>query len=461
MLFDDLSDRADAVQPKAEKKETKKVEPVVASQETRMDQSLSAFRFDVKDEFSMGTRIKVIGVGGGGSNAVARMYREGVSGVEFYVVNTDKQALHVSPVPNKLLIGHKVTSGLGAGADPNMGKEAALEDTERLIEMLEGADMVFVAAGMGGGTGTGAAPVIASLAKELNALTVAIVTKPFKFEGSRRMKSADQGMEDLAGTVDTLIQIPNQRLTSLVPKGTPLMESFRVADDVLRQAVVGISDIMNTPGLINRDFSDIKAIMSGMGHAMMGTAVAGGENAAVNAARQAINCPMLEEGELRGARGILINITASNQISLSDVDEACTLIQQAAQNDDCLVNFGIVLDEAMGDQVKVTVIATGFPRGHQDTVVNTFFTADPAVVFAGPAYQQDMPVMPAAPLPAPIVEPEPMAPSVELQHDLDAAPAMVNAVVAANGHAHDEPVKMVDELEVPAFLRRERRGFLS
>ncbi|MBI4908259.1 MAG: cell division protein FtsZ [Acidobacteria bacterium] len=430
--------------------------------EQRLEQKLDSFRFDVKDDFSTGTRIKVIGVGGGGSNAVARMYREGVGGVEFYAVNTDKQALHISPLPNKLLIGHKVTAGLGAGADPNMGKEAALEDTERIIEILEGADMVFVAAGLGGGTGTGAAPVIASLAKELNALTVAIVTKPFAFEGSRRMKAADRGLEDLAGTVDTLIQIPNQRLTSLVPKGTPLMESFRVADDVLRQAVVGISDIMNTPGLINRDFSDIKAIMSGMGHAMMGTASARGENAAVEAAKQAINCPMLEEGEFSGARGILINITASNGISLHQVDEACTLIQQAANNDDCMVNFGIVLDDRMGDEVKVTVIATGFPRASEKAAAKVeaaeestrvaFFS--PSAGVSAPAEYDEFAARHA--------EQEPAATQIEPLRDLQHEPALVGAgVVATNGHAHDEPVKIVDELEVPAFLRRERRGFSS
>ncbi|MEJ7605105.1 MAG: cell division protein FtsZ [Bryobacteraceae bacterium] len=246
-------------------------------------------KFEVQDEALPATRIKVIGVGGAGSNAVAQMMSEGVTGVEFHVINTDLQALQTSPVPNKLAIGRKVTSGLGAGSDPAIGRLAALEETEKIIEILEGADMIFVTAGMGGGTGTGAAPVVASLAKELNALTVAVVTKPFSFEGPRRSKQAEKGLADLASTVDTVITIPNDKLLSLVPKGTSFLQAFRVADDVLRQAVQGISDIITTPGIINRDFSDIRAIMLGMGYAMMGTATARGEGAAIEAARQAMD----------------------------------------------------------------------------------------------------------------------------------------------------------------------------
>jgi cell division protein FtsZ len=300
---------------------------------------------------------------------------------------------------------------------------------------------------------------------------VAIVTMPFAFEGRRRMRIAERGLDDMAGTVDTLIQIPNQRLTSLAPRGTPLVESFRAADDVLRQAVVGISDIMNTPGLINRDFADIKAIMSGMGYAMMGTAAARGENAAVEAARKAINSPMLEEEEMKGARAVLINITASSQLSLHEVDEACTLIQEAAQNEDVMVNFGIVLDERMGDEVKVTVIATGFSRGgapvqpEREAAFHAMPVADPrSSLFSGPAFTMPPYVPPPetervamfVPPPAsepPVVEPEPVR---------EPEPVLVNAAAAAtNGHVHDEPVKMADDLEVPAFLRRERRGFFS
>src|SRR4051794_14164004 len=233
-------------------------------------------KFLIQEEAAMGTRIKVVGVGGGGSNAVGRMLQEGLHGIEFYILNTDKQALAASQVSNKLSIGNKLTGGLGAGADPSVGRQAALEDTAQIIEILEGADMVFVTAGLGGGTGTGAAPVVASLAKELNALTVAVVTKPFSFEGPRRMRQAERGLAELAGSCDTVISIPNEKLLGLVPKGTSFMEAFRLADDVLRQAVQGMADIITTPGVINRDFSDIRTIMLGMGYAMMGTAIASG-----------------------------------------------------------------------------------------------------------------------------------------------------------------------------------------
>jgi cell division protein FtsZ len=323
---------------------------------------LDSLKFEIQDEESTGTRIKVIGVGGGGSNAVARMVAEGVSGVEFFVMNTDTQALNVSPVPNKLSLGARITNGLGAGSDPEVGRQAALEDTDKIIEILEGADMVFVTAGLGGGTGTGATPVIAALAKELNALTVAVVTRPFTFEGSRRTKQAEKGLAELAGICDTVISIPNDQLLDLVEPNTSVFDSFRVADDVLRQAVQGISDIINTPGLINRDFSDVKNIMLGMGYAMLGTATAKGEHAAAEAAKKAISYPLLEEGGVRGARGILINITGGKTLALHDVNEACALIRAAAENDEVQVNFGVVLDESISDEVKVTVIATGFQR---------------------------------------------------------------------------------------------------
>src|ERR1700688_2182168 len=272
---------------------------------------MDALKFAIQEEALLGTKIKVIGVGGGGSNAVARMMDEGLTGVEFHILNTDVQALNASSVPNKLAIGSKVTHGLGAGSDASVGRQAALEDTEKIIEILEGADMVFITAGLGGGTGTGAAPVVASLSKELNALTVAVVTKPFGFEGPRRMKAAERGLAEIGATVDTVISVGNDRLLELVPKGTSFFEAFQVADDILRQAVQGISDIITTPGLINRDFADIRTIMSGMGYAMMGTATAEGENAAVIAAQKAITCPLLDAGGVRGARGILINITGS------------------------------------------------------------------------------------------------------------------------------------------------------
>ena len=256
-------------------------------------------KFTIQEETSIQpkTRIRVIGVGGGGSNAVARMLDEGLAGVDFCVMNTDAQALDASPVPSRLQIGTKMTRGLGAGSDPAVGRQAALEDTERIIEVLEGADMVFVAVGLGGGTGTGAAPVVASLAKELGALAVAVVTKPFSWEGTKRRKQAEQGLAELAGVVDTVITIPNDQLLQIVPKGTSFTEAFRIADDVLRQGVQGISDIITTPGLINRDFSDVRTIMQGMGYAMMGTALASGQNAAMAAAEKAINSPLLRSEE--------------------------------------------------------------------------------------------------------------------------------------------------------------------
>src|SRR5665213_1150548 len=324
--------------------------------------ALGGLKFMMEEEPAPRTRIRVFGVGGGGSNAVARMMDQGLGGVEFCVLNTDAQALEGSPVSSKLAIGSKITHGLGAGSDPAVGRQAALEDTERIIDLLEGADMVFVTAGLGGGTGTGAAPVVASLAKELGALTVAVVTKPFGFEGPKRRKQAEQGLAELASVVDTVITIQNDQLLDLVRKGTSFFEAFRVADDVLRQAVQGIADIITTPGLINRDFSDIRTIMLGMGYAMMGTAIASGENAPVEAARRAINSPLMEEGGVLGARGVLINITASSLLGIHDVNEACNLIRAATENEDAQINFGVVLDESMGDDVKITVIATGFQR---------------------------------------------------------------------------------------------------
>src|SRR4051794_11251081 len=319
-----------------------------------------SLRFEIQEEeVLLGTRIKVIGVGGGGGNAVARMMKEGLSGVEFHVLNTDMQALQASPVPNKVAIGKKVTNGLGAGADPSIGRLAALEDTDRIIELLDGADMVFVAAGMGGGTGTGAAPGVASLAKELKALTVAVVTKPFSFEGPRRMKQAEKGLTDLASTVDTVITVPNDKLLDIVPRGTSFLQAFRVADDVVKQAVQGIADIITTPGIINRDFSDIKAIMLGMGFAMMGSASAKGDGALTEAAKHAISSPLLDEGGVKGARAILINITGSSQLSLHEVNEACALVRAAAEYEDVQINFGLVLNEALKDEVRITVIATG------------------------------------------------------------------------------------------------------
>jgi cell division protein FtsZ len=413
------------------------------------DSKKDALRFEVQDEALLGTKIKVIGVGGGGSNAVARMLADGVGGVEFHVLNTDVQAIQASPVPNKLAIGRKVTNGLGAGADPSIGRLAALEDTERIIEILEGADMVFVTAGMGGGTGTGAAPVVAALAKELNALTVAVVTKPFGFEGPRRMKQAEKGLADLAATVDTVISIPNDKLLDLVPRGTSFYEAFRVADDVLRQAVQGIADIITTPGIINRDFSDIRAIMLGMGFAMMGTATAKGDNALVEAARQSINCALLEEGGVKGARGILINITASSKVSIHDVNEACTLIRAAAEYDDAQVNFGIVLDETMGDAVKITVIATGFQRSNLPPIERGSNMLERERTETRPA---------VIATPSSRIEPEP-EPDEVVAAIAEAEASMSDSERATLTVAAESPDDTKNDLDMPAFLRRDRKLF--
>jgi cell division protein FtsZ len=318
-------------------------------------------RIQYHEENLRGAKIKVIGVGGGGGNAVNRMIAASMEGVEFIAANTDRQALQLSHAPVKLQLGAKLTSGLGAGANPDVGRKAALEDSEKILDALAGADMVFVTAGLGGGTGTGAAPVIASLASEMGALTVAVVTRPFAFEGKRRMAQAERGMQELLESVDTMIVIPNEKLLA-VAKDAGFFESFRIADDVLRQGVQGISDIITIPGIINRDFADVKTTMAGMGYAVMGTAVRGGSNRAMEAAIAAMASPLLEDGAIDGARGILINITGSASLKLSEVNEASTLIQNAAHEDANII-FGAVLDENMGDEVKITVIATGFRQG--------------------------------------------------------------------------------------------------
>src|SRR5882762_1345204 len=306
-----------------------------------------------------GARIKVIGVGGGGGNAVNRMIDSGIEGIEFLVANTDLQALKRSRAPIKIQLGSRLTKGLGAGADPVVGREAALEDTDKIIEVLEGADMVFVTTGLGGGTGTGGAPIIASLATELDALTVAVVTKPFHFEGRRRMLQAEQGLRELRECVDTVITIPNERLLHTVQKDSSLADSFGVADDVLRQAVQGISDLITVPGLINLDFADVKSIMQGMGMALMGAGRARGENRAIEATQQAISSPLLEEATIQGAKGVLINITGGPDLTLYEVNVASTIIREAADEDANII-FGAVIDEDLKDEMKITVIATGF-----------------------------------------------------------------------------------------------------
>ena len=322
------------------------------------EQENGDLRVDFSDELRRGAKIKVIGVGGGGGNAVNRMIDAQLEGVEFTVANTDLQALSVSKASVKIQLGAKLTKGLGAGANPEIGRRAALEDTDKIIDVLDGADMVFITAGLGGGTGTGGAPIVAGLARELEALTVAVVTKPFAFEGKRRMMQAEQGLAELSEAVDTVICIPNERLMQYVDKCTSFFEAFRIADDILRQGVQGISDIITITGIINRDFADIKTIMQGMGYAVMGTASASGENRAIEATNRAISSPLLEDASINGAHGILLNITGSSKLTLHEVHAASSIVQQAAA-DNANIIFGAVHDEMMGDAVKVTVIATG------------------------------------------------------------------------------------------------------
>ena len=304
-------------------------------------------------------RIRVVGVGGGGGNAVNRMIQAGIRGIDFVSANTDLQVLRVNRAPTKIQLGVTTARGMGAGSNPEIGKNAALEDAEKISSMLTGSDMVFVTAGMGGGTGTGAAPIVARLASEAGALVVAIVSKPFAFEGRRKLRYAEDGIAELREYVDTLITIPNERLYSFVDRNVTTWEAFRIADDVLRQAVQGISDLITVPGIVNLDFADVKTVMENMGMALMGTGTASGEHRAVEAAQRAISNPLLEEQSIQGARAILINVTGGEDLTLAEVNEACAIIQQAA-DEEANVIFGLVLDRDMKDQVKISVIATGF-----------------------------------------------------------------------------------------------------
>jgi len=399
----------------------------------------NGIRISFNEETRNDAKIKVIGVGGGGNNAVNRMIDAGMEGIEFVVANTDLQALRMSRAAAKIQLGVKLTNGLGAGANPDVGRKAALEDSDKIIEALEGADMVFVTAGLGGGTGTGAAPIIASLASEMGALTVAVVTKPFAFEGKRRMQQAERGISELMDSVDTTIVIPNEKLLG-VAQDAGFFESFKVADDILRQGVQGISDIITIPGIINRDFADVKAIMAGMGYAVMGTATASGTRRAIEAAQKAIASPLLEAGAIDGARGILINITGSSSLKLAEVQEACTIIQTAA-HDDANIIFGAVLDDKMKDSVKITVIATGFKdsdtRRRQQEVHDTFITAREPAGFSEPEFDP---------------EPVPAAVAVQ-QHATEASMGQSGVISLSAGRGMVANLEQ-DDLDVPAFLRK-------
>jgi cell division protein FtsZ len=442
-------------------------------------------RIQFNEELLNSARIRVIGVGGGGGNAVNRMIESHLEGVEFVVANTDLQALKLSNAPVKIQLGVKLTNGLGAGANPDVGRKAALEDADKIIEALEGADMVFVTTGLGGGTGTGAAPIIASLASEMGALTVAVVTKPFAFEGKRRLTQSERGLQELIDSVDTTIVIPNEKLLA-VAKDAGFFESFRVADDILRQAVQGISDIITIPGIINRDFADVKTIMAGMGYAVMGTATARGEERATKAAQAAIASPLLEAGAIDGARGILINITGSSSLRLAEVNEASTIIQSAAHEDANII-FGAVLDEKMKDEVKITVIATGFKeprREHSDTITNAVMqnrnngNSPHATYEVAPVHVPE-PIPQAAPV---FVEPAPepkvstavsyvpqmvddyelgsgivrhAAPMEEYPKPLEPPPVRREELPAIETVSSSVTIKYdADDLEIPAFLRK-------
>jgi cell division protein FtsZ len=427
----------------------------------------SSIRISFNEETRNDAKIKVIGVGGGGGNAVNRMIDAGVEGIEFIVANTDLQALRMSHAPVKLQLGVKLTNGLGAGANPEVGRKAALEDSDKIIEALEGADMVFITTGLGGGTGTGAAPIIASLASEMGALTVAVVTKPFSFEGKRRMQQADRGVSELMDSVDTTIVIPNEKLLA-VAEDAGFFESFRIADDILRQGVQGISDIITIPGIINRDFADVKTIMSGMGYAVMGTASASGAKRTIEAAQRAIASPLLEAGAIDGARGILINITGSTSLKLAEVQQACSIIQGAAHEDANII-FGAVMDEKMKDAVKITVIATGFREfssgrqrpsethtsfsGHaaamQDEAPRGFSDNDFADDFGShdPLPEPPEHIMSAPAVPESAVYIDDMAVAAQPVADVISLETVRNAMVSDFEQ---------NDLDVPAFLRKRK-----
>jgi cell division protein FtsZ len=416
------------------------------SHESRAD--AGPLRLMIDDALDAGARIKVIGVGGGGNNAVNRMVAEGLEGVEFIVANTDVQALRMSKAPHKIQLGAKLTKGLGAGADPEIGRLAAVEDTEKLIQVLDNSDLVFVTTGLGGGTGTGGAPVIASLASELGALTVAVVTKPFTFEGRKRAKQAERGLAALRECVDSVITIPNERLLSTIDRNTPLLSAFAAADDVLRQAIQGISDLILVPGLINLDFADVKTIMTGMGVAVMGTGMGEGATKAVDAATRAISSPLLEDASIEGARGVIINVTGGPDLSLIEVSEASSIIHDAAHEDANII-FGAVIDPKLEGRVKITVIATGFAREGARAVTpgQGHVTPSDMTAYSGWLSGSGDQATPRL--------------NIVRRHAVGVVQAPVPASVQAAA-AQADPIDLPEDLglpaSVPAFMRKVNRG---
>jgi cell division protein FtsZ len=434
-----------------------KVEPPQGRADERLRLTLSA-------EERLGAKIKVVGVGGGGGNAVNRMVDAGLLGVEYIAANTDAQALEQNRASVKIQVGSKLTRGLGAGADPNIGRQAALEDTDTLIHALSGADMIFVTGGMGGGTATGAAPVIASLGSELGALTIAVVTKPFKFEGRKRALQAEAGLEALRECVDTVITIPNERLLSIIDRRTSLTDSFVLADDVLRQAIQGISDLILVPGLINLDFADVKTIMSGMGVAMMGTGTAEGDGRAITAAQKAISSPLLEDSSVSGARGVIINITGGPDMSLIEVNEASSIIQEAA-HDDANIIFGAVIDPTLQGKIKITVIATGFDRKGSSRSVPAAALQTPVDLHHYTTHLSS--TRSEQPIELPLAQAagqghQPLAVNASRRQPIDltlqsspAGPMTGAATGAVSGARSREEGEVSSPLDVPAFLRRQ------
>lgn len=388
---------------------------------------------ELEENDGLGARIKVIGVGGAGGNAVNTMIESGVSGVEFLAANTDAQVLRKSQAPTKIQLGTRLTRGRGAGGNPDVGREAALEDRERLKESLEGADMVFITAGMGGGTGTGAAPIVGEVCRELGALAVAVVTKPFQFEGARRLKQAVEGLGQLRRSVDSLITISNDRLKTLAGKNMTFLEAYKKADDVLVQAVRGIADIITVPGLVNVDFADVRSVMNEMGLALMGSGTASGENRALEAAQKAVSSPLLEDVTVQGAKGVLINVSGTSQMTLHEVDEACTFIQSQVHEEANII-YGAVVDDGLGELLRVTVIASGFSR--EEKVL-------PAARSNGG--REERKTLHAVAAPTPFFRREkPMGP------DLSKVARALGAEVLSGGMTLDD-----DQYDIPTFLRKQ------
>lgn len=446
--------------------------------------------FELEENTNFGANIKVVGVGGGGSNAVQTMIEGGLTGVQFVVANTDRQAIAANKAEGKIQLGRELTKGLGAGANPEIGRRAAIESYNDIVSQLEGADMVFVTAGMGGGTGTGGAPVVAKIAKELGALTIGVVTRPFVFEGKKRKKHADLGVQELKENVDTLIVIPNQKLLTVSTEKTPLLETFKKADQVLLHAVKGISDLINIRGLINLDFADIRTVMSAKGMAIMGSGLASGQNRAVEAATQAISSPLLENISIDGATGIIINVTGGPDLTLWEVNEASTLITEAA-HEDAEIIFGAVIDETMGDSISVTVIATGFGNESQ-RMLNAMAEAQVITQPSQPRFQmtpemaqlnqtmtqalkdQAERISPLPQAPQPQAQYQPQQPTAQPQPQQQQArgekPMLPRDVLLAKARAFREnmsgkeaPVEQMslnmeeENLDVPSYLRRKRQ----